>query len=107
MKDGRRRDRGWRSLLRYMRLPLCMFAILAVLAWAGVLLMRSTLLRNAREAATAFARSCAAEEQRTLNVYETLLSFGTSALERRLADGESREQILEFLDMYFTIESKV
>ena len=102
MKDGRRRDRGWRSLLRYMRLPLCMFAILAVLAWAGVLLMRSTLLRNAREAATAFARSCAAEEQRTLNVYETLLSFGTSALERRLADGESREQILEFLDMYFT-----
>ena len=53
------RGRGWRSLLRYMRLPLCMFAALAVLAVVGTLLLRATLLRNAREAATAFSRSCA------------------------------------------------
>ncbi len=92
---------GWRQLLAHMRLPLCMFAALAVLAAAGILLLRSTLLRNAREAATAFSRSCAAEEQGNLNVYETLLTFGTSALEKRLEDGESREEILAFLDMYF------
>ena len=92
---------GWRQLLTHMRLPLCMFAALAVLAAAGILLLRATLLRNAREAATAFSRSCAAEEQGSLNVYETLLTFGTSALEERLEDGESREQILAFLDMYF------
>ena len=92
---------GRRQLLARMRLPLCMFAVLAVLAAAGILLLRSTLLRNAREAATAFSRSCAAEEQGSLNVYETLLTFGTSALEERLEDGESREQILAFLDMYF------
>ena len=96
------RGRGWRSLLRYMRLPLCMFAALAVLAVVGTLLLRSTLLRNAREAATAFSRSCAAEEQGNLNVYRTLLTFGTSALEQRLEDGEDREEILSFLDMYFT-----
>ena len=92
---------GWRQLLTHMRLPLCMFAALAMLAAAGILLLRATLLRNAREAATAFSRSCAAEEQGSLNVYETLLTFGTSALEERLEDGESREQILAFLDMYF------
>ena len=92
---------GRRQLLARMRLPLCMFAVLAVLAAAGILLLRSTLLRNAREAATAFSRSCAAEEQGNLNVYETLLTFGTSALEKRLEDGESREEILAFLDMYF------
>ena len=78
---------GWRQLLVHMRLPLCMFAVLAVLAAAGILLLRSTLLRNAREAAAAFSRSCAAEEQGSLNVYETLLTFGTSALEERLEDG--------------------
>ena len=92
---------GWRQLLTHMRLPLCMFAALAVLAAAGILLLRATLLRNAREAATAFSRSCAAEEQGSLNVYETLLTFGTSALEERLEDGESREEILAFLEMYF------
>ena len=92
---------GGRQLLARMRLPLCMFAALAVLAAVAILLLRSTLLRNAREAATAFSRSCAAEEQGSLNVYETLLTFGTSALEERLENGESREDILAFLDMYF------
>ena len=101
MRGGRRRGRGWRSFLRYMRLPLCMFAALAVLAAVAILLLRATLLRNAREAATAFSRSCAAEEQGSLNVYETLLTFGTSALEKRLEDGESRADILAFLEMYF------
>ena len=38
---------GWRQLLTHMRLPLCMFAALAVLAAAGILLLRATLLRNA------------------------------------------------------------
>ena len=96
MRRAERRGGRW-ELLRHMRLPLCMFAVLAVLAVAGILLLRSTLLRNAREAATAFARSCAAEEQGNLNVYETLLTFGTSALEKRLEDGEDREQILDFI----------
>ena len=47
-------------------------------------LLRSTLLRNAREAATAFSRSCAAEERGNLNVYQTLLAFGGAALEGNL-----------------------
>lgn len=100
---GRRESgrRAVRHLLRHMRLPLCMFAVLAVLAAAGIALLRATLLRNAREAAEVFARSCAAEEQGSLNVYETLLTFGTSALEARLEDGESREEIAAFLEMYF------
>ena len=80
---------GWRQLLTHMRLPLCMCSR----PWPcwprrGSCWLRATLLRNAREAATAFSRSCAAEEQGSRNVYETLLTFGTSALEERLEDGE-------------------
>ena len=66
-----------------------------------ILLLRATLLRNAYETGTALSRSCAAEEQGDLNVYETLLTFGTSALEQRLEDGEDREEIVAFLEMYF------
>ena len=100
MKRDKRR--GWRRLLRQIRLPLCAFAVLGVLALTGSWILRATMLDNAYETHTALARSCAAEERGNLNVYETLLSFGSSALEKRLEDGESREEIGAFLDMYFT-----
>ena len=98
----RNKRRGWRRLLRQIRLPLCAFAVLGVLALTGSWILRATMLDNAYETHTALARSCAAEERGNLNVYETLLSFGSSALEKRLEDGESREEIGAFLDMYFT-----
>ena len=100
MKKDKRR--GWRLLLRQIRLPLCAFAVLGVLALTGSWILRATMLDNAYESNTALARSCAAEEQGNLNVYETLLSFGSSALADRLEDGENREEIGAFLDMYFT-----
>lgn len=100
MKRDKRR--GWRRLLRQIRLPLCAFAVLGVLALTGSWILRATMLDNAYETHTALARSCAAEERGNLNVYETLLSFGSSALADRLEDGESREEIGAFLDMYFT-----
>lgn len=92
---------SWRQTLRYMKLPLCAFAALAALAAGGLWMLRTTLLQNAYETGMALVRSCAAEEQGNLNVYETLLSFGTSALDSRMADGESREELAEFLETYF------
>ena len=97
----RRRGGDWRWLLRHMRLPLCAFAALALLVALGLLMLRAALLKNAYETGTALARSYAAEASGDLNVYETLLDFGTSALDSRLMGGESRESVLDFLDMYF------
>lgn len=101
MKRREGRGPGWRHLFGHIRLPLCTLAVLGVLALAGGGILRATMLRNTYEAATALARGCAAEEQGNLNVYATLLSFGTSALEQRLEDGEEPAQIAAFLEMYF------
>ena len=92
---------SWRQLLRHIRLPLCAFAALAVLAAAGILTIRAALLKSAYETGTALSRSCAAEESGTLSVYETLLSFGTASLESRLEAGEGRDSVERFLDLYF------
>ena len=90
-----------RALRRRMRLPLVAFAALTLLTLAGILLIRTALLRNAREAGTALSASCAAEEEGRLSVYETLLNFGVASLDSRLAAGESREEIWDFVGMYF------
>ena len=101
MDKRKRQSHSWRQVLRHMKIPLLTLAILGVLALAGGWILRATMLRNAYETATAFSHSCAAEERGNLSVYETLLSFGTSALESRLEDGEERESITAFLKMYF------
>ena len=101
MAGHKKQRRGWRFVFHNLKLPLCAFAALGVLALAGSWIVRNTMLRNAYEAATALSRSCAAEERGSLNVYATLLSFGTAALESRLEDGEGQESITVFLDTYF------
>ena len=101
MAGHKKQRRRWRFVFHNLKLPLCAFAALGVLALAGSWIVRSTMLRNAYEAATALSRSCAAEERGNLNVYATLLSFGTAALESRLEDGEGQESITVFLDTYF------
>lgn len=101
MAGHKKQRRRWRFVFHNLKLPLCAFAALGVLALAGSWIVRSTMLRNAHEAATALSRSCAAEERGNLNVYATLLSFGTAALESRLEDGEGQESITVFLDTYF------
>lgn len=101
MAGHKKQRRRWRFVFHNLKLPLCAFAALGVLALAGSWIVRNTMLRNAYEAATALSRSCAAEERGNLNVYATLLSFGTAALESRLEDGEGQESITVFLDTYF------
>ena len=101
MAGHKKQRRRWRFVFHNLKLPLCAFAALGVLALAGSWIVRNTMLRNAYEAATALSRCCAAEERGSLNVYATLLSFGTAALESRLEDGEGQESITVFLDTYF------
>lgn len=85
-----------------MRLNFIALAGLVALSVLGVLVIRSALFENARETGTALARNYAAEEQSDLTVYETLLSFGTVTLDDRLRAGESDEQILEWIEMYYS-----
>ena len=84
-----------------MRLPPCAFAALAVLAAAGILLIRATLLENAYDTGTALSRSYAEEERGHLAAYETLLTFGTASLDSRLSSGKDRQTVTSFLQLYF------
>lgn len=101
MRGTDRQGGNWGQLLRYMKLPLCAFAALAILAGGEIWTFRTTLLKNAYETGTALARSYATEERGNLNVYETLLSYGTVAVESRLEQGEGPEEVADFLAMYF------
>ena len=84
-----------------VRLPPCAFAALAVLVAAGILLIRATLLENAYDTGTALSRSYAEEERGHLAAYETLLTFGTAALDSRLSSGKDRQAVASFLRLYF------
>ena len=101
MKKREKRHHHRRMVLGKLRLSLCAFAALIVLAVLGIFLIRSTLLHNAHETGTALSRSYAAEESNTLAMYETLLSFGTASLDSRLSSGESLDSITSFLSLYF------
>ena len=101
MKKREKRHHHRRMVLGKLRLSLCAFAALIVLAVLGIFLIRSTLLHNAHETGTGLSRSYAAEESNTLAMYETLLSFGTASLDSRLSSGESLDSITSFLSLYF------
>ena len=101
MNRAEKRRRQRRAVLGRLRLSLCAFTALVVLAVLGVLLIRSTLIRNAHDTGTALSRSFAAEESNTLAMYETLLSFGTASLDSRVEAGEGRDAIIPFLKLYF------
>lgn len=101
MTDVRKPSSHRTQLLERMRLPLCAFAALALLATIGILMFRATLLENAYDTGTALSRSCAAEGMGNLAVYETLLTFGTDSLDRLAADGGDQAEVEAWLDLYF------
>ena len=90
-----------KRVLRDMRLNFLALGILAALTVTGALIIRTALLRNAWNTGMALARNYASEEQGTLVVYETLLTFGTSSVERRIPSGSSEEELTEWLEVYF------
>ena len=91
----------WRRMVESLRPALWAFAALLALAVGGIVLIRSTLLRNAYETGTALSRSYASEARSELASFETLLAFGTSSIDNRLAGGEDRAALEGLLERYF------
>ena len=92
----------WREVLFHMRLPLCTLLALSVLAAFGIVLLRSTLLKNAYNTGTALSRNYAAEESNNLAVYQTLLTFGTASIDWRVEQGAGPEELREWMSSYFS-----
>ena len=101
MMDRRKRAR-LKRVLGSMRLNFIAFAALIVIAVIGISLIRSTLFDNAWETGTSMARNYAAEEQSSLTMYETLLTFGTASIDDRTKQGWSHEEMRQWADIYFT-----
>lgn len=97
----RRKRSRLRRILHNVRLNLAVFAVVIAMALGGIAILRSTLLRNTWDTGVSVANNYAAQESGELRVYETLLSFGAETLEQRIARGESREELMEWLDIYF------
>lgn len=91
----------WRQALRSMRLTLLAFAVVTGIAICGAMLVRFTLLKNAFNTGTSMSRSYAAEAGDELAVYETLLTFGASSMDWQVGRGVEREELVEWLQLYF------
>ena len=98
---NRRKRMRLKRVLASMRLNFIAFAALIVIAVIGISLIRSTLFDNAWETGTAMARNYAAEEQSSLMMYETLLTFGTASIDDRTQQGRSREEMRQWAEIYF------
>lgn len=97
------RQRGTRRLLGLlgrMRLSLAVFALFVVMAVAGGLILRDTLLQNAYESNTALSRYYASETDSNLVTYEALLEFGTASIEARVYEEQPWDSIEEWANLY-------
>lgn len=97
----RRKTAERKRMFRDMQLNVAGLLILVILALISSLLLRTALLRNAQSMGVALSRNYAAEESNNLSVFETLLSFGTAALDQRVEEGSSKEELLEWMNLYF------
>ena len=94
---GRRRRRIFQHV-RTNLLVLLAFLVIGVVCYH---VLRVDLLKNAKELGTSLAKSYAAEERNNLTVYETLINFGTEAIDWRLQEHTDREDIQSWISMYF------
>ena len=92
---------NWNLVLRDLRFSLFALGILVILVIMSVTVLRTALLQNAWNTGMALSRNYAAEARNKLNVYETLLSFGSSTIEARMEAGDSEEELLEWMERYF------
>ncbi len=92
--------------MRFRQLPygvyfnIILFVIVLVLAAGGIHVFRNMLLQHARSTGVTLANIYAAEERSNLAVYETLLSFGTASIDKRLEE-DSIQDMQERMSVFF------
>ena len=98
MKPSRKK---WRHLVKKLRLYIVVVLALAVLGSAFHAILRQTLLKNFQDVGTSLARSYVSEESNNLVVYETLMDFGTQSINVRVQQGQTPEEIEQWIGMYY------
>ena len=90
-----------KTIMSVIRFPIITFGIMVMMAVIGIVVTRLVILQNTYITGMSLANNYASEEQGNLMVYETLLSFGTASINNRVAEGESTEELEEWLTVYF------
>lgn len=93
----RKRKRIFRNV-RTNFLVLLAFMVIGMVCYH---ILRVDLLKNAKELGTSLAKTYAAEERNNLTVYETLIAFGTEAIDWRLQENADQEEMQSWISMYF------
>ena len=88
------------AVLARMRLSIAVFVVFVVLAVAGGMVLRDTLLRNANASNTALSRYYASETDSNLVTYEALLDFGTTSIEQRIYNDNPWGSLEEWVETY-------
>ncbi len=99
MKPSKKQN--WKRVLAAMRLNLVACLVLVILGLVFFQLLRTALLQNAENLGTSLAQTYASEERNNLTVYETLLSFGTENISKRIQSGEGEDEIEAWMQRYF------
>ena len=88
------------AVLARMRLSIAVFVVFVVLAVAGGMVLRDTLLRNANASNTALSRYYASETDSNLVTYEALLDFGTTSIEQRIYNDNPWSSLEAWAEIY-------
>lgn len=94
---SRRRKR----IFRHVWTNLLILLAFLVIGAACYHVLRIDLLKNAKTLGTSLAKSYAAEERNNLTVYETLITFGTEAIDWQLQEESDSEDVQLWISMYF------
>lgn len=97
----RKKQHLWKEVFYRMRIHIIALLALVLVAAIGFQLFRTELLKNAQSLGSSLSRNYASEERNNLTVYETLISIGTESIDQKVKDGEAREELIEWVQVYF------
>ena len=92
---------GWKQIFYKMRVHIIAFLALVLIAGIGFQMFRVELLKNAQSLGSSLSRNYASEERNNLTVYETLISIGVASIDQRVRDGEPRQEMIQWMQVYF------
>lgn len=87
--------------LKKMRLYIISFLVLVLMSVVFTFFMRKLLLTQHMNLGDSIASRYAVEMTGNLNLFCSLLSYGTSSLDYRAAKGYNTEKIFDWLDIYY------